>query len=71
MLIDDFVTNGATLFDCAARLRQANPKIQIQAFALCRVETWRELDNLGEVLDPKIETFEYDIGWDRPRRAQM
>jgi len=62
MLIDDFITNGSTLFGCAARLRQVNPKIQIQAFALCRVETWRELNNLGEVLDPKIETFEYDVG---------
>lgn len=56
-LIDDFVTNGSTLFGCAARLRQVNPKVQIQAFALCRVETWRELNNLGEVLDPKIESF--------------
>ena len=71
MLIDDFVTNGSTLSGCAARLRQVNPKIQIQAFALCRVETWRERNSLGEVLDPKIETFEYDIGWDRPRRTRM
>ena len=70
-LIDDFVTNGSTLFGCAARLRQVDPQIQIQAFALCRVETWRELSSLGEVLDPKIATFEYDVGWDRPRRARM
>ncbi|MDE0099940.1 MAG: hypothetical protein OXM87_10095 [Truepera sp.] len=71
MLIDDFVTNGSTLFGCAARLRLVNPRIQIQAFALCRVEPWKELNDLSEMVNLKIETFEYDVGWDRPRRAQM
>jgi predicted amidophosphoribosyltransferase len=46
-LIDDVVTMGSTLLGCAAELRDINPAVQVQAFALCRTETGKKLNDLN------------------------
>ena len=58
-LIDDVVTMGSTLLSCAAELREVNPAVQVQAFALCRTETGKKLNDLKEMRDPKIETISH------------
>ena len=60
MLIDDFVTRGATLLGCAEKFRQAYPNVDIRAFSLCRVETGRELASDDDMFETKVETIRGD-----------
>ena len=59
-LVDDIVTRGSTMAGCILRLRAVyGPEIQIDGFALGRVEA-RELQQVAEMLSPKVEKVSYD-----------
>lgn len=66
LLVDDFVTRGATLLGAASRIAEAFPGIEIRAFALVRSVTD------GDVLsirDPRVGVIELDLygdAWRRP-----
>ena len=59
-IVDDVVTRGSTLIGCAARLRNAFPHTDVQAFALARTETEVDLATTQEMLDPLRERISYD-----------
>jgi hypothetical protein len=60
LLVDDVVTRGSTLIGAATRLRGEFPRAEIRAFALARVDNNIDLDNVGSMARPAIETIHYD-----------
>lgn len=53
VLVDDFVTRGATLVGSALRLREAYPNVRIAAFAAIRTETLSK--NFKRINDPVFD----------------
>lgn len=57
-LVDDVVTRGSTMMGCILKLRENYPDIEVQGFALARVEE-AELQEPSQMLSPKLETVTY------------
>jgi len=55
---DDVVTRGSTMMSCILKLRENYPDIEVQGFALARVEE-AELQEPSQMLSPKVETVIY------------
>ena len=58
LLVDDFVTRGATLIGAASRLQQAFPKIPIRAFAFVRSQTEGDIESIRSPITGVIELEE-------------
>ena len=66
LLIDDFITRGATLIGAASRIQVELPGVEIQGFALVRSITDDEITSIRE---PCVGTIELDSEgetWRRP-----
>jgi predicted amidophosphoribosyltransferase len=66
LLVDDVLTRGATFIGAASRLRQSFPDLQISAFALLRVVTDGEIQQIRDPCSGTIELDERGECWRRP-----
>lgn len=65
LLVDDFVTRGATLLGAASRVSEVYPKLDIRGFALVRSITDGEIERIRE---PCIGAIEIDVHGETRRR---
>lgn len=70
LLVDDFVTRGATLLAAATLIRRQRPDVEISAFALVR-RSDAPLTSIADMLSPTIEVVSCDADGTSPvRRAR-
>lgn len=69
VLVDDVVTRGATLIAAGSRLEEQFPGVELVAFTYARIERDCTLATLAEMLSPKVESIEYQAGWEAPFRG--
>jgi phosphoribosylpyrophosphate synthetase len=69
MIVDDVVTRGSTLIAAASLLLAQNPRLDITAFALARVEQ-EHLGAVGDMLAPAVEFVSCDAEGTSPYRRK-
>jgi hypothetical protein len=53
------VTRGSTLMGCLLKLREVLPSVEVQAFAIARVESATDLVDATEMMAPAVERIIY------------
>jgi predicted amidophosphoribosyltransferase len=59
LLVDDVVTRGSTMMGCILKLRELHPELEINGFALARVES-KALESTSDMLSLLVQTVTYD-----------